>query len=144
MVVSEVRQVSLSQFYPSARQLFATAGISWLSGNYKVLVMANGYIPNFANANLSDIPAGQIIATSPNIANKTSVLGVLSGDTIAFGPIIDTRLAGSLIFYKDTGVPSTSSLVVYVDTPDISGMPQALVGFSYFVYQNIVGGWFRL
>lgn len=134
----------LSQFYPNARHLFATGALSWLSGNTKILLMVSGYVPNFANANLSDIPAGSIIATSPNIANKTEALGVLSGDTVNWGVISDTRQAGSLIFYKDSGTPSTSTLLVYVDTPDVSGLPAVLNGFNYYVYKNVVGGWFQL
>lgn len=135
---------SLSQLYPNARHLFATAGISWTSGNYKVLLMASGYTPNFANVYLSDVDASKIIATSPNISGKSEALGVCTGDTINFGLIVDSRAAGSLIFYKDSGTPSSSPLVAYFDTPDVLGFPLVLNGFTYYVYKNVTGGWFRI
>jgi hypothetical protein len=134
----------LSQFYPNARQLAGGAGLAWTSGTLKCLVMTAGYVPNFSNVYLSDIPGAAIIATSPTITNPTNVGGVLSGDTINFGVINDTRAAGSLIFYKDTGNPATSLLLVYVDTPDVAGFPQVLNGYNYYVYKNVVGGWFQL
>ncbi len=134
-----------SQFYPNARHLFATGALSWTVGNYKCLIMASGYSPNFAtDTYLSDVPAPAIIATSPTITGIGESLGYLTGDTIPFGVISSALIAGSLIFFKDTGVPSSSPLIVYVDTPDVAGFPQALTGFNYYVYKNLVGGWFRL
>lgn len=137
--------VSRSQLYPIARHLFATAALNWLTGNTKVLLMANGYNPNFANQFLSDVMAGAILATSSNIANKTESLGYCSGDTVPFGLIDTGQVAGSLIFYQDTGNPATSPLILFIDTPDVYGLPATLQGFSYYLYQNIVaGGWFRI
>jgi len=138
---------SLSQFYPYARQLAATTGLAWTTSNVKVLLMADGYVPNFSNTYLSDVQAaasGQIIATSGNIQNPTAANGYLSGNTIGFGVLSTSLLAGSFIFYKDTGVATTSPLLFYVDTPDVYGFPENLNGFNYYLYQNPVGGWARL
>lgn len=136
--------MSLSQFYPNARHLFATGQLSWLTGSYKVLLMASGYIPNFANQNLSDIPGASIIATSPAITGQAESSGYLTGNTISWGVINDVRTAGSLIFFKDTGVAGTSTLIAYVDTPDVNGFPALLNGLSFYLYQNVGTGWMRL
>lgn len=135
----------LSQLYPIARQAFATAALNWPAASIKIMLMANGYIPDFTNQHLSDIPAGQIVATSGNIAGLASSNGYCTGDTTSFGVISSPTEVGSIILFQDTGTPSTSKLIVYFDTPDLPGMPQVLEGFDYYFYQNVsYGGWFRL
>lgn len=135
----------LSQCYPIIRQAFATEGYDWTAGTVKLLLMATGYTPNFSNQFLSDIPAGFIITTSEGVTGRTAIDGYCDGDTTSFGLIVDPRLAASIILYEDTGVPTTSRLITYFDTPDLAGLPQALVGFTYYFYKNVsYGGWFRL
>jgi hypothetical protein len=136
---------SRSQIYPLARQLFATAGLNWATSNIKVAVLAAAYVPDFTQDYLSGISSGYILGTSGNIAGKTGINGFLDGDTVSLGIILSTALAGYLLFYKDTGNPATSPLILFLDTPDIQGMPQVLSGLQYFLYENLTyGGWARL
>ena len=59
--------------------------------------------------------------------------------------VVGSGIAGFIMFYQDTGNPATSPLVLFLDTPDIPGMPQILTGLQYFIYQNLTyGGWARL
>lgn len=137
--------MSLSQLWPNARHLFATAQLSWLTGNKRCVILAQGFTPTFAEQNYSDLPAQYIIQTSPVITNLAEANGFCTGDTINFGVITSALKANSLAFYLDTGNPSTSTLIAYVDQPDIYGMPQSLQGFNYYLYKNLaLGGWFRL
>ena len=136
--------VSRSQIYPLARQLFATGGLDWATANVKVAVLAAGYTPDFTQEYISGIPASVILGTSGNITGKTGAAGFLNGDTTSFG-VIGAGTAGYILFYKDTGNPSTSVLILFLDTPDIPGMPQDLEGLEYFIYENLTyGGWARL
>lgn len=136
---------SRSQLYPLARQAFATAALNWPTINCKLALMTSAYSPNFANQYLSDVSSANIIATSGNITGLTATNGYLSGNTTSFGVIDSPLEAGSIIFYQDTGDPTTSLLLAFLDTPDIQGLPQILDGLQYFLYQNLAyGGWFRL
>lgn len=136
---------SRSQLYPNARQLFATAGLNWATSNIKIALMTAAYNPNFANVYLSDLDTSNLIVTSGNITGLSATNGYLTGDTTGLGVIADPRAAGALVFYKDTGTSTTSPLIGFIDTPDLPGLPQVLVGFNYFVYKNVsYGGWFRL
>ena len=139
---------SRSQIYPLARQGFAGASLNWVGVSIKVLLMAAPYNPDFTNVYLSDLQAeasALILATSSTITNPTINNGYLGGDSVNFGVISGGAPAGSVVFYSDTGTPSTSLLLAFLDTPDISGMPQVLSGLNYFLYQNqSYGGWFRL
>ncbi len=137
---------SRSQLYPNARQLFATAALNWTTSNIKVALLPASYNPDFTNVHLSDLLAAVTpLATTGNITGLTAVNGVCGGNSTSFGVLSSPVLAGSMVFYKDTGTPSTSPLIVFFDTPDLPGLPAVLNGLNYFVYQNFTfGGWFRL
>jgi hypothetical protein len=134
-----------SQIYPLARQLFATAGLNWATAHVKACVLAAGYTPDLTQQYLSGIPASAVLGTTADITGKTGAAGYLDGDTMSFGVIASAALAGYILFYLDTGNPATSVLVMFLDTPDIPGMPQQLTGIEYFLYANLTyGGWARL
>ncbi len=136
---------SRSQIYPLARQLFATGGLDWATANVKCALLAAAFTPDFTQQFLSGINSAYILATTANIAGKTGANGLLDGDTTSFGVVASAASAGYLLFYVDSGNPSSSTLVLFLDTPDIPGMPQQLLGLQYFVYQNLTyGGWARL
>jgi hypothetical protein len=135
----------MSQLYPTIRQDFATKNFDWTANTVKILLMDVGFVPDFTKQFRSDIPAGNVIATSANITGRTATLGYCDGDTVGFGVISDPRLAASLVFFEDTGTPSTSRLIAYFDPATLPGLPAVLSGLDYFVYQNLnFGGWFRL
>lgn len=136
---------SRSQIYPLARQMFATAGLNWATANVKAALLAAAYVPDFTQQYITGIPSSFILATSGNIAGKTGAAGFLDGDTTSFGVVASAAAAGYILFYQDTGTPSTSPLILFLDTPDIPGMPQFLTGLQYFLYANLTyGGWARL
>ena len=136
---------SRSQIYPLARQLFATAGLDWATVNVKACILATAFTPDFTQQYLSSISPAFILGTTPNITGKTGVNGLLDGDTESFGVIDSPATAGYILFYQDTGDPTTSPLILFLDTPDVPGMPQILDGLQYFIYENLTyGGWARL
>lgn len=136
---------SRSQIYPFARQLFATAALNWATATVKAALIAAAYTPDFTQQYLSGIPSSVILGTTGSIAGRTGVTGLLDGSTSSFGVISSSLPAGYILFYADTGNPTTSPLILFLDSPDIAGMPQLLTGLQYFVYQNLTyGGWARL
>jgi hypothetical protein len=108
--------------YDLGRQAFLEGTIAWLTDNIKaVLVDTAAYSPNLAeHANLSDIPGGARIATSGNLATKTSTAGVADADDLTFSGVTGTSCE-ALVLYKDTGVAGTSKLIGYFDTA--TGLP---------------------
>lgn len=108
--------------YAKGRQAFLEGGIAWLTDNIKgVFVDTGAYTPNLATHQyLSDIAAGARIATSPNLAGKTSTDGVAD----ATDPVVSAVTGASVeafVLYKDTGVASTSPLICFLDTA--TGLP---------------------
>lgn len=108
--------------YDLGRQAFLEGQIAWLTDNIKcVLVDLADYTPNLATHNaLDDIPAPARVATSPNLTGKTSTNGVADSADITFSAVTGDQ-SEALVFYKDTGVESTSLLIAFIDTA--TGLP---------------------
>jgi hypothetical protein len=134
-----------SQLYPYARELFATAQLNWTTGVVRGLFLPTSYVPNFENRFLSDIFEGVRIATSNEVNSRTATNGICSGLPVTFPFLFDNRLVSQAILFKDTGVETTSPLILYIGEDDLVTEPFQPVGFDYFIYPNIVdGGFFRL
>lgn len=130
--------------YDPARQAFATAQINWLTDEIRcVLVDTALYTFSALHSMLSDIPAGARVATSSAFTSKT-VSGASGGwcdaDDITFTALTGASIE-ALVIYKNTGVASTSPLLVYFDT--ITGLPFTPSGTD-FVVRWAASGLFRL
>lgn len=108
--------------YDKGRQAYLEGSIASLTDNLKVvLVDSADYTVNLATHQfLSDIAAVGRVATSGNLASKTSTAGVFDAADITF-----TAVSGDpseiLVLYKDTGTATTSPLIAYIDTA--TGLP---------------------
>lgn len=108
--------------YTRAKKKLLDADIDLLVDDLKiVLVDAADYTVNLATDEfLADIPAGGRVATSANLASKTTTGGVFDAEDVTF-----TAVTGDpcecYVLYKDTGVAATSPLIAYFDTA--TGLP---------------------
>lgn len=112
----------VNRLYDYARGQFLEGNIHWLTDNIKaVLVDTADYVANTATHQfLSDVPAVARISTSPNLGGKTAVAGVADADDITF-PNVTGDPSEALVLIKDTGDPTTSVLIAYVDSA--TGLP---------------------
>lgn len=107
--------------YDKGRQAFLEGGVAWLTDNIKVvLVDTAAYTFSQTHQFLSDIAVGARIATSANIASKTSTDGVADAADLTFTAVTGASIE-ALVIYKDTGVAATSALIAYIDTA--TGLP---------------------
>lgn len=104
--------------YDYARELFATAALSWTAHDIKLVgIDATDYVVNAATDQfLDDIPAIGRVCTSGNLGGKTATLGVLDATdgSIAAVPVGDAMDAW--VIYRDTGNAATSPLIAYLDS----------------------------
>jgi hypothetical protein len=70
---------------------------------------------------LDDIPTEARIATSGNLDNKSTLLGVFGADSVTFLTVTGDELE-ALVIYKDTGDAETSPVIAYLDSA-ASGLP---------------------
>ncbi len=87
-----------------------------------VLVDTNDYIVNLAtDDNLNDIPAGARVATMPATMTSLSILnGVFDAGNVTFSSVSGDQ-SEAVVVYQNTGVETTSRLLVYIDTA--TGLP---------------------
>lgn len=130
--------------FDSGRNAFLLGDIDWAVDAIKVvLVDAADYVVNLATHQfLSDIPVAARVATSANLTGKTAVAGVAdAADPSFIGAAGD--LSEALVIYKDTGTPTTSQLIVYIDTA--TGLPvQPNTGDIAVVFDNGANRIFKL
>lgn len=127
--------------YPKAKQAFLGADIAMDTDNIKaVLVDTATYTYNAAHEFLSDIPAGERVATSVNLTGKTIVDGTFDSDDFVF-PSVTGDPSEAMIMYQDTTVEGTSRLIMYIDTA--TGLPVTPDGTNINISLD-ANGWFKL
>lgn len=108
--------------YGKGREKFLNADIDWAADNIKVvLVDTNDYTVSIdTHEFLSDVASGARVATSSNLASKTSTLGVADAADVTLSAVTGDQ-SEALVIYKDTGSAATSPLIAYIDTA--TGLP---------------------
>lgn len=108
--------------YDKGREKFLTGAVSWSSDNIKVVLVDNAdYTVNISTHEfLSDVASGGRVATSGNLASKTTTAGVADAADVTFTAVTGDQ-SESLVIYKDTGSAATSPLIAYIDTA--TGLP---------------------
>jgi len=108
--------------YDLGRESFLKGEISWSSDNIKVVLIDSAdYTENLATDQfLSDIPAPARVATSANLATKTTVAGAADAADVTFTAVTGD-ISEALVIYQDSGTATTSRLIAYIDTA--TGLP---------------------
>ena len=103
--------------YDLGREAFLNADIDWTADNIKIALLDGAdYTPNLATHDfLNDVPGGAIVATSGNLASKTTTAGVADAADVTFSSVTGDQ-SEYILIYKDTGVSSTSNLIALIDT----------------------------
>jgi hypothetical protein len=110
-----------SSLYTPFKKLLLDGDIDLLVDNIKVvLVDAADYTFSAAHDFLDDVAAGARVATSGNLASKTTTGGAFDAADVTFSAVTGD-VSEALIIYKDTGVAATSPLIAYIDTA--TGLP---------------------
>lgn len=108
--------------FDKGRQDYLEADIDWLVDTIKFVFIDHADdTPVIAtDDNLDDLLAAARVATSTALASKTSTDGVADAADHTVSAVTGDPFE-SIVFYKDSGVESTSPLFVFVDTA--TGLP---------------------
>jgi hypothetical protein len=110
-----------SSLYTPFKKLLLDGDIDLLVDNIKVvLVDAADDTYSAAHDFLDDVAAGARVATSGNLASKTTTGGAFDAADVTFTAVTGD-VSEALIVYKDTGAAATSPLIAYIDTA--TGLP---------------------
>lgn len=102
--------------------------VAWVSDNIRAVLVKSSYTPNKASHNwLSDIPSGDVLATSGNLTSRSATGGVARALDATFASVSGAVNSGrAIVLYKHTGTAGTSRLIAYIDTAP--GLPVSPVG----------------
>lgn len=102
-----------------------------------ILVDLADYTYSAAHDFLNDVAGGAIVATSGNLASKTTTNGVFDAADFSFSAVTGDQ-SEALIIYIDTGSSATSRLVAFFDT-GVTGFPVTPNGGDINVTVNASG-----
>jgi hypothetical protein len=112
-----------NSLYDKGRESFLNGEIDWTDHDIKAVLVqtSGGYTVDLANHQyLSSISAGYRVATSANLASKTTTAGVADAADVTFSAVTGATV-GAAVIYRDTGDADTSPLIAYIDTA--TGLP---------------------
>jgi len=109
--------------YPSYKQLLLGAGLNTSSLTIRAALVDTGVVAySAAHDNFDDISAG-VVGTPVTLGSKTLTGGVFDAADISFTGLSAAPTIEAVAIYYDSGTPSTSSLIAWIDTA--TGLPAA-------------------
>jgi len=108
--------------FDAGREAFLAGNADWDADDIRmILIDAADDDPNTSvDDNLDDIAAGARVATSGAFTSKTTTAGVADAADVTFSSVSGDE-SEELLIYKHTGVETTSTLLVSIDTA--TGLP---------------------
>lgn len=108
-----------NKFYPKGAQKVLGGQIDFSSHAISAALISSGYNYSAAHEFLSDV--GTVVGTKVDLASKTIADGTFDADDLNFGPLAAGSTIKAIVLFKDTGLPSTSPLLCYLD--EVTGFP---------------------
>lgn len=113
-----------NKFYPKGAEKVLNGAIDFSTDTIAVGLVSNAYTFSVNHEFLSSL--GSLVGTPQVLAGKTITDGVLDADDAQFGALAPGSTVKALAIFKDTGNPSTSPLLCYLD--EVTGFPFATNG----------------
>jgi hypothetical protein len=125
--------------YPKYKEaiLDSLANSDLNDGTVKVALLQATETYAAADTFLSDITGGAVIGTAQIINNTTVTNGLFDGDDVTFTAVSGAQVV-ALLIYIDTGTPSTSRLVAWLDS-GVTGLPVTPNGGNISITWNVSG-----
>jgi hypothetical protein len=124
--------------FAAGREGFATAAVNWVTDTLKVTAidLADDTISLSTDDFFNDIAAAARVATA-TLGTRTATGGVLDSVDTTMTSVIGDQFE-ALVIWKDTGVESTSRLLIYIDSAT-SGFPLTPNGGDVLVVWPVAG-----
>lgn len=106
--------------YDTGRQAFLQADVDWLVDTIKIALIDTGTVAfSSGHDNWDDVSAA-VVGTPQTLGSKSATNGVADAADPTFTAVTGATVE-ALIIYKDTGTPTTSTLIAFIDTG--TGLP---------------------
>lgn len=110
--------------YPKGMQRLLNGSINLGTAPLKVCLVTAGYTYSTAHEFVSDL--GTRVGVDQALTNVSITGGVLDADDLDFGLLAPGSALKAVVIYLDTGAPSTSPLLLYLD--QLAGFPMTTNG----------------
>ncbi len=112
--------------YAKGKEKILSGSINFPSDTIKASLLSSAYTANLSTDEFWSGISANLLNSSQTLASKTVTAGVFDAADITFTAVTSGSTAKAIVIWKDTGTPSTSPLLVYIDT--ITGFPLATNG----------------
>jgi len=116
----------LEPFFPAGGELVLGAGVNFLTDDLKVTLLPASFDSSGTYRFLADV--GTTLGTAQALTGRTITGGVFNADDVEFGAVPGGS-PGSVLLYKDTGVPETSPVLQRIT--QVAGFPFAANGGAF-------------
>ena len=113
-----------NKFYPKGAEKVLSGAIKFDVDTIAVGLVSNAYTFSANHEFLSSV--GTLVGTPQELTGKVVADGVFDADDAQFGALAPGSTVKALAIFKDTGNPSTSPLLCYLD--EVTGFPFATNG----------------
>lgn len=112
--------------YAKGKEKILSGSINLPSDTIKASLLSSSYTANLSTDEFWSGISANLLNTSQTLASKTVTAGVFDAADVTFTAVTAGSTVKAVVIWKDTGTPSTSPLLVYIDT--ITGFPLATNG----------------
>lgn len=126
------------------RSALLTADIDVIADDIKLVALDATYTYSAAHDNLDDVDAGARVATSGNLAGKTSTDGYFDSNDVTLSALAAGDTITQLYIYKDSGSEASSKLIAYYDTNAAAAAISVPTNGGDIVIAPFTSGWFRV
>lgn len=113
-------------WYKLGAQAVLNKLVDMVSDTLKVALVKNTYPQNLTTDQYYSTISSYVVGTPQTLGSKSVALGVFDAADATFTAVAAGDTIEAVVIYKDTGTPSTSPLLLYLDT--ITGFPLATNG----------------
>lgn len=112
--------------YAKGKEKILSGSINLPSDTIKASLLSSSYTANLSTDEFWSGISANLLNTSQTLGSKTVTAGVFDAADVTFTAVTSGSTVKAVVIWKDTGTPSTSPLLVYIDT--ITGFPLATNG----------------
>ncbi len=112
--------------YAKGKEKILSGAINLPSDTIKASLLSSSYTANLSTDEFWSTISANLLNTSQTLASKSVTGGVFDAADVTFTAVTSGSTVKAVVLWKDTGTPSTSPLLVYIDT--ITGFPLATNG----------------
>lgn len=112
--------------YAKGKEKILSGSINLPSDTIKASLLSSSYTANLSTDEFWSGISANLLNTSQTLGSKSVTAGVFDAADVTFTAVTSGSTVKAVVIWKDTGTPSTSPLLVYIDT--ITGFPLATNG----------------